>query len=153
MKDIDCNYNIIGNTNTKSNILYYKKLENSIKTGNDKNIHLFKNLERKNLIEKINNSKIYFHCSKETFGISVVESIAAGCIPIVPDNTAHKETVPFEELRYKFNNIQDAQEKINLALSGKLDHFQKPLQESIKKYDEKTFKKSFLMFLDDLLNN
>jgi glycosyltransferase involved in cell wall biosynthesis len=151
MKDIDCDYEIIGNTNTKSNILYYEKLENTAKNKNK--IYLSKNLERKNLVKKINKSKIYFHCSKETFGISVVESIAAGCIPIVPDNTAHKETVPFEDLRYEFNNIQDAQEKINQALSGKFDHFLKPLQESIKKYDEKTFKKSFLLFLENLLNN
>ncbi len=150
MKDIDCNYEIIGNTNTKSNILYYKKLENIVKTKN--NIHLLKNLQRNTLVEKINKSKIYFHCSKETFGISVVESIAAGCIPIVPNNSAHKETVSFEELRYKFKNIQDAQEKINLALSGKFDHFLKPLRESVQKYDERTFKKSFLQFLENLLN-
>ena len=45
------------------------------------------------------------------------------------------------------------QEKINQAISGKLDHFKKPLQESIKKYDEKIFKKSFLLFLENLLNN
>jgi glycosyltransferase involved in cell wall biosynthesis len=153
MKDLEYDYDIIGNTNTKSNILYYEKLKNIIKTVNNKNIHLLKNLERNNLVEKINKSKIYFHCSTETFGISVVESIAAGCIPIVPNNSAHQETVPFEELRYEFNNIHDAQEKINQAISGKLDHFKKPLQESIKKYDEKIFKKSFLLFLENLLNN
>lgn len=151
MKDVYCNYEIIGNTNTKSNILYYEKLENTAKNKNK--IYLSKNLERKNLVKKINKSKIYLHCSSETFGISVVESIAAGCIPIVPNNSAHKETVPFEDLRYKFNNVQDAQEKINLALSGKFDHFLKPLQESIQKYDERTFKKSFLLFLESLLNN
>ena len=76
MKDLDYNYDIIGNTKTKSNILYYEQLENLIKTKNYKNIHLLKNLERKNLVEKVNKSKVYFHGSKETFGISTVESIA-----------------------------------------------------------------------------
>ncbi len=151
MKDIDCNYEIIGNTNTKSNILYYQKLEKIIENKNK--IHLSKNLQRNNLVKKINKSKIYLHCSKETFGISVVESIAAGCIPIVPNNSAHKETVFFDELRYEFENIQDAQKKINLALSGEFDHFLKPLQESIQKYDKITFKKSFLLFIERLLNN
>ena len=110
-------------------------------------------MERSYLIEKMNTSKVNFHCSKETFGISVVESISAGCIPIVPNNSAHKETVPFEELRYEFNNIQDAQEKIKRALSGEFDHFKKPLQESIRKFDQKTFKKSFLSVLENLANN
>jgi len=153
MKEINYEYNIIGNTKTKSNILYYKKLESKIKKEHLKIFNLLKNISRNKLVSRVNKTKIYFHCSKETFGISIIESIAAGCIPIVPNNSAHKETVPFEDLRYKFNNVQDAQEKINLALSGKFDHFLKPLQESIQKYDERTFKKSFLLFLESLLNN
>ena len=71
------------------------ELDNIIKNGNYKKIHLLKNMERSYLVEKMNTSKVYFHCSKETFGISIVESISAGCIPIVPNNSAHKETVPF----------------------------------------------------------
>ena len=153
MKDIDCNYDIVGNTNTKSNMIYYKKLDNIVKNKNYEKIHLLKNIERNHLVKKMSHSKVYLHCSKETFGISVVESIAAGCIPIVPDNSAHKETVPFEELRYESNNIHDAQEKIKRALSGELDHFKDSLQKSIQKFDQKTFKKSFLYVLENLSNN
>ena len=142
---------IIGNTKTKSNILYFEKLESKIKKlGPESKIKLLKNINRSDLVDYLNISKVYFHCSSETFGISVVESIAAGCIPIVPNNSAHKETISFKELRYEFNSIQDAQEKIKQALSGEFDHFKKLLQESIKKYDEKTFKKSFLSILDNL---
>ena len=145
---------IIGNTKTNSNILYYKKLKSKIKKLNLKSkIKLLKNIDRSELVIFLNTSKVYFHCSSETFGISVVESIAAGCIPIVPNNSANMETVPFEELRYEFNDILDAQEKIKQSLSGELDHFKKPLQEHIKKYDKKTFNKSFLSLLDNLCNN
>ena len=32
--------------------------------------------------------------------MAVVKVVAAGCVPVVPDNSAHPETVPFAELRY-----------------------------------------------------
>lgn len=150
MKDIDCNYNIIGNTNTKSNIIYYKKLQNIIKIRNYKKIHLLKNLERNNLIEKINNSKIYFHCSKETFGISIVESIAAGCIPIVPDIAGHKETVPFNELRFLDGDIDDAKQMILDALSGKFNHLLPSLKLNVKKFDISNFQSNFIKFIDSI---
>ena len=79
-----------------------------------KNVTLLKNIPRNKLVSILNRAKVYFHCSRETFGISIIEGIAAGCIPIVPDNSAHKETVPFEELRYRENDANDAKNKINI---------------------------------------
>jgi len=150
MKDFNYDYNIIGNTKTKSNILYYEKLENIIKNGNHKKIHLLKNLARNNLLETINKSKIYLHCSKETFGISIVESIAAGCIPIVPDIGGHKETVPFDELRYLDGDVDDARHKISDALSGSFDHLLPSLQSNVKKFDISNFQRNFIKFLDSI---
>ncbi len=150
MKDLDYNYDIIGNTKTKSNVLYYKKLENIIKTGNYKKIHLSKNLDRTDVVEKINKSKIYFHCSKETFGISIVESIAAGCIPIVPDVGGHKETVPFNELRYLDGDVNEARQKISDALSGNFDHLLPSLQSYVKKFDIFNFQKNFITFMNSM---
>ena len=139
MKDLDYDYDIIRNTKTKLNVLYYKNLEYRIKTENCQKINLLKNLERKNLVEKVNKSKIYFHCSPETFGITVVESIAAGCIPIVPNIGGHKETVPYDALRYTENNSIDAKQKILDALSGSFDHLIPILQSNIQKFDISNF--------------
>ena len=150
MKDLDCDYDIIGNTKTKSNILYYEKLEYRIKTENCQKINLLKNLERKNLVEKVNKSKIYFHCSPETFGITVVESIAAGCIPIVPDIGGHKETVPYDALRYAENNSIDAKQKILDALSGSFDNLIPILQSNIQKFDISNFQLNFIEYIKNL---
>jgi len=110
-----------------------------------------KNIDRTDLAIYLNNSKVYFHCSSETFGISVVESIAAGCIPIVPDNSAHKETVPFEELRYSENDSTDAKNKIERAINGEFDSIVIPLHDSIKKFSKEKFQQSFLLLIEELV--
>jgi alpha-1,2-mannosyltransferase len=150
MSQLDSLCYIIGNTKTKSNILYYEKLESQIKKLNlESKIKLLKNIDRYDLVNYLNNSKIYFHCSNETFGISVIESIAAGCIPIVPDTSAHKETVPFVELRYKENDENDAKNKIRSALNDEFDHILKPLDNSIEKFSKKKFQQSFLDLIEE----
>lgn len=149
MSNFDSKYYIIGNTKTKSNILYYEKLESIIKKQKlESKIKLLKNLERTELIKYLNTSKIYLHCSNETFGISVVESIAAGCIPIVPNTSAHKETVPFDELRFKENDENDTINKLNAAINKEYDSFLPPLQENILKFSQKKFQKSLLELID-----
>ena len=153
LNDIDKPCTIIGNTKTKVNEIYYErlvaKIKNSKLTGK---ILLMKNIERNKVIEKLKKSKVYFHASPETFGISVVESIAAGCIPIVPNNSAHKETVPFDELRYEPDNKTDAQTKIKKALSGEYDNLLDDLKRSTGNYSKQYFKKSFTTFIESVGN-
>jgi len=145
---------IIGNTKTKFNTLYFKKLKNKIKKlDSESKIKLFKNIDRSDLVNNLNSSKVYFHCSSETFGISVVESIAAECIPIVPDNTANKETVPIDELRYRENDIIDAKNKLEKAISGDFDSFKKPLHDSIEKFSKEKFQQSFLHLIEKLIKS
>ena len=150
MKGIYHEYDIIGNTETKFNVLYYKKLESKIKKENLKKVSLLENISKNELVNILNKAKVYFHPVSETFGITVIESIAAGCIPIVPNDSAHLETVPFSELRYEPNNILAAQKKIQLALGGNFDQLIESLTDSIKKFDKENFKKSFLSILDNL---
>lgn len=153
MKDLSADSIIIGNTKTKSNEIYYNLLDSKIKKEtHSSNIILLKNISRKNLLTHLLESKVYFHASPETFGLTIVEGISAGCVPIVPNNSAHMETVPFSELRYEPNDIKDAQEKINRALSGDFDDMLILLQDSIQKYDKEQFKKSFISIVDGFSN-
>lgn len=150
-QDTGVKYTLIGNTKTRVNQLYYEKILARVNTMKSK-ISLLQNVERSKVVENLQRSKVYFHASPETFGISVVEGIAAGCVPIVPDNSAHKETVPINELRYKTNNKKDAQEKIKKAIAGDYDNLIKPLQDSLKNYDKKIFKDALLSFIQNIKN-
>jgi glycosyltransferase involved in cell wall biosynthesis len=58
---------------------------------------------------------------QETFGYSVVESVALGCLPIVPNALSYKETIHQD---FRYNNIAD---KHNLA---------SVVRDRLKKYDE-----------------
>ena len=147
--EMDMSYMIIGNTKTKVNEIYFENLNNLENQKSKGKISLIKNLERNKMIENLKRSKVYFHASPETFGISVVESIAAGCIPIVPNNSAHKETVPFDELRYEPDNKKDAQEKIRKAISGDYDNLIKQLQNSTSTYSKESFKKSMTNLIEN----
>ncbi|GEM_PF-1682387 len=149
-QDINVSYTIIGNTKARVNKLYYEKIANKLKDLKKSKISLLPNIERNQVVDNLKKSKVYFHASPETFGISIVESIVAGCIPIVPDNSAHKETIPINELRYRPDDKKDAQEKIDKALAGDYDKLIKPLQDSLKNYDKKTFKDALLSFIENM---
>lgn len=82
-------------------------------------------------------SRVYLHASKETFGMAVVEAIAAGCVPVVPDNSAHPETVPFGELRY--GSEEEAADKVLAALGGRYDGLLAPLQDHVRRFSEGAF--------------
>lgn len=151
LNDVDEQCTVIGNTKTKVTEIYYERLVAKIKNSKSpRKILLLKNIERSKVIEKLKKSKVYFHASPETFGISVVESIAAGCIPIVPNNSAHKETVPFDDLRYEPDNKTEAQTKIKKALLGEYDNLLDRLRNSTSLYSKQYFKKSITTFIENV---
>ena len=82
---------------------------------------------------------VYMHANPEDFGIATVEAMAAGCIPIVPDVWGHRETVPWPELRYKYQCLDDARAKLRMALSGKFDDWVPKIKEHVWQFDTSTF--------------
>ena len=128
---------------TNMTMRYFNKLQEMCKS----HIRISPNISRDNLKEILAESKIFFHTGEETFGISVVEGIASGCVPIVPDNTAHRETVPFEELRYEPDNVKDALDKLKNAWC--YNHTLEPLYSNVLQFDKKYFKQRLLKIVEE----
>lgn len=64
----------------------------------------------------LHKGKVYFHpMPGEPFGISTAEAMSAGLIPIVPHAGGHSDFVPE---KYRYDSLEDAAEKISLALSA-----------------------------------
>ena len=135
---------IFGNV-TKINQNFYKKLKRMCKS----NVIILNDLSREKLIYLLAESRIIFTTSSETFGITTIEGIASHCIPIVPDNSAHPELVPFKELRFTTNN--EAIKIINKAMEGTFASYFDVLSGSIEQYSHEKFKTKFLYLINNVI--
>ena len=82
--------------------------------------------------------------------MTVVEGIAAGCIPLVYDDGGPREIVVTPELR--FTSVQEAREKLDRALAGEFDGLLPVLRERIRMFDYSNYKKRFLDMISTLVN-
>jgi len=104
-------FEIIGGL-TEEYVGYYRKLFSS----KPKNVSLVADAPFKILREELASSKVYMHCMKnEHFGISIVEAMASGCIPIVHNSGGAKEIVD-EDVGYRWNEVDEAVEQIQTVL-------------------------------------
>jgi glycosyltransferase involved in cell wall biosynthesis len=80
--------------------------------------------------------KLYFNqCPGEPFGISTVEAMSAGLIPVVPDVGGQTEFVPS---KYHFHTFGEAMQIICSALD--VDNSERVcLSDSVKKYSIKRY--------------
>ena len=83
---------IIGGTNSKRSLQYYNKIKR-LSDGID-NLKLLSNCDLNDKISILQRAKIYLHAMiNEHFGISIVEAMAAGLVPIV-----HKSGGPWLDI-------------------------------------------------------
>lgn len=74
------------------------------------------NVELKELWSLMQKSKVYFHpLPGEPFGISVVEAMSAGLVPVVPDVGGPSEFVP---KKYQFHSIEQASDIVRASLEA-----------------------------------
>ena len=63
-------------------------------------------------------------------------------MPVVPDNSAHPETVPFAELRYRTE--AEAAEIMRGALGGRFDGLLPALREHAQRFSGEAFQEAML---------
>ena len=100
---------------TKSLEKYRAELE---QRANEANIEFIVNAPFKTITELYNRAAIFWHCKgfeidedkepelMEHFGMSTVEAMSAGCVPIVINAAGQKETVN-EECGYRWNTVEE----------------------------------------------
>jgi glycosyltransferase involved in cell wall biosynthesis len=89
-------------------------------------VHFYPNASAEQKIELLKKAQIYLHTMVgEHFGISIVEAMALGCLPIVHDSGGMREFVP-EQYRYK--TLEEAASKI----SNEIGNWSKGKAEEVK---------------------
>lgn len=98
--------------------------------------------------EVLAKSKVYLHCfKKESFGISVVEAMSSGCLPMIPPTGGPSEFVP---KRYHYSSLEDCVEKLNTLLKAEKSE-QEYVAHLSKKFHEKHFKESMRKMIEELI--
>ena len=138
MREAGGRYDIVGNARGP---LQLAELERVRQAASDR-MRLHANVGQAVLEDVVGGARAYLQTSEETFGIAVVEAIAAGCVPVVPDNSAHPETVPFKELRY--GTESEAVGIVRGALDGRYDHLLPGLRGHARRFSEGAFQEAML---------
>lgn len=100
------------------------------KLGLTNRVKLYPNASATEKIELLKKAKIYLHTMVgEHFGISIVEAMALGCLPIVHNSGGIKEFVPDQ---YRYETLQEAAEKI----TSQIDNWSTSKADEVKKISQ-----------------
>jgi glycosyltransferase involved in cell wall biosynthesis len=120
---------------------YFEKCQKFVQSNGLQNIELVTDVSKKEVKKLLNHAKVFLHTKRgEHFGISTVEAISSGCIPVVHDSGGLRETVPLEKLR--FESVEDACFRIESILK-QYNEYQHaiitPLLENVKRFSRERF--------------
>ena len=96
------------------------KYHDRINASKPKNVTLLTNLAQGEVASRLARAKVYLHTMiNEHFGISIVESMASGCVPVVHDSGGAREAIG--DLGYRYNTVKDCVNCIKKALQADAD--------------------------------
>jgi glycosyltransferase involved in cell wall biosynthesis len=102
------------------------------------------------LLSIIRESRVYFHpMVGDHFGMAVVEAMAAGLIPVVPNEGGPTEFVPRE---YQFNTIEQAAEIITYVFNHLPKTERIKINDNINKFSNSHYIDGFQTILNELLS-
>lgn len=141
--------NIVGNMPPEG-IGYFNYLNDLVRHyGLEDFIRFENNVRFDRLLDLMCRSKVYVHpLPGEPFGISTVEGMSAGMIPVVPDIGGHTEFVP---TRYQFHTFGQGVEAVAAALAAPASERIK-LSHSIQRYSVTNYVKKFQQILVEVMD-
>jgi glycosyltransferase involved in cell wall biosynthesis len=109
------------------------------------NMDLNADATRVNISDLLSQAKIYLHgMVGEHFGISVVEAMSAGCIPVVHNSGGPKEIIG--NYGFLYNNSEECVRVLKEALQSKINP--SDIVEHAKMFSVGNFKKNFIATLE-----
>src|ERR687889_2077761 len=139
---------IVGNL-SPAMLGYYYHLKDAVKHQDLSDYVNFQvNVSFDKLLSLISGAKVYFHTLPgEPFGISTVEAMSAGLIPIVPSIGGHKEFVP---LKYQFRTFPEAMESIAVAMDAPFSE-RIIISNSVRRFSISNYIKRFQQIVKEML--
>ena len=120
-----------------------------LRQAGQRNVQFLVNAPFCEIRETLWSRKVYLHASPwDPFPSTVIEAIAAGCLPLVFDGGGVTEIVPFPQLW--FSTIEEGRAKLTRALAGDLDHYLPLLPAHIEKFGIGAFKERLKQIMVEL---
>lgn len=117
----NCKFSIIGTADMNSEECLKEISERTKKLGVQARIRIFVNIPFNNVLEKLFTAKVFLHTQPtEAFGISIVEAMAAGCVPVVPrDGGPWFDILNQDQGKYgyAYSSPREAAHQINLLMN------------------------------------
>lgn len=124
---------------------YFNRIKRYISENNIENVFLHPDASLKEIKTALAESLFFLHSLRnEPFGITTVQAIQHGCIPIVHNSGGQTEIVSEEELRY--NTPEKANEILKtliLANEKVLNAYRAKLHKNLQKYSARNFEQEF----------
>ncbi|HWS19876.1 MAG TPA: glycosyltransferase family 4 protein [Nitrososphaera sp.] len=141
--------NIVGNM-LPDGIGYFNYLKDLVRNyGLEDFVRFEINVRFDRLLDLMCRSKVYVHpLPGEPFGISTVEAMSAGIIPVVPDIGGHTEFVP---AKYQFHTYREGVQAVAAALAAPSSERIK-LSHSTQKYSATNYVKKFQQILVEVMD-
>ncbi|MDQ3852003.1 MAG: glycosyltransferase family 4 protein [Thermoproteota archaeon] len=141
--------NIVGNM-LPDGIGYFNYLNHLVRHyGLEDFVRFEINVRFDRLLDLMRRSKVYVHpLPGEPFGISTVEGMSAGIIPVVPDIGGHTEFVP---AKYQFHTYGEGLQAVAAALAAPASERIK-LSHSTQKYSVTNYVKKFQQILVEVMD-
>jgi glycosyltransferase involved in cell wall biosynthesis len=121
---------------------YFNRCKDYIRKNNIENVVLIPDATEGTVKQSLEDSRIFLHSMEnEHFGIAIVESLNAGCIPVVPDSGGQKEIIPDRNFRY--NSFDGCLSAINRALEHKFPDIVN-VREHLSQFSNTNFREELL---------
>ena len=135
----DISFTIIGLLESKEALESLIKLGS--KLGVSERIKIMTNVGRDQLKSVLLTSKVFLHTMvNEHFGISIVEAMASGCIPVVHNSGGPREFVPSN---HRYNSVPEAAEILERAVAEWSPSEARKISNDAEQFSESNFSKRF----------
>ncbi len=139
-------FQIVGSL-TPANRPYFRMLQQMIGTyGLSQLVTLTPNASNKELLDAMSKSTVYLHTMiGEHFGVSIVEAMSAGLLPIVPAYGGCSEIVPTE---YQYHTLQEAADYIAKNMKYSDDEKRMQMHEISRQFSPDNFRKAMKQYIE-----
>lgn len=146
-KNINAQFVIVGSVYSRKAYYTIKNLIEELDVGG--RVVLIPNAPLEKKLELLRKAKVYLHTTPfEHFGISIIEGMAAGCIPVVHDSGGPREFVP---LMWRYQDKEDAVQKIQRALKTWSPTLAQDMENIAYNFREQRFQQDFLSAVESFI--